>query len=82
MIEMNHLHIMTKMLLKMLAEIKTCEYFKKEQLCVNLIDNFYFTTVEAFFSDLINKFNKKLSEKLKLRRLFGDTGIDFSVNSN
>ena len=61
------LYSMAKDLLKMLAEIKTCEYFKSVKLLVCLNDALYKITFDAFFKDLTRQFNSKLYAKRKKR---------------
>ena len=77
MTEIDWLYSMTKNLFEMLAEIKTCEYFKMTKKLVSLNDDFYKKTCLAFFSDLIRKFNAKLNA----RRLNAENKIDFSIHS-
>ena len=59
----NWMYSMTKDLLKMLAEIKTCEYFKMTKQLVCLNDDLYKVTFRALFRDLARQFNSKLKKK-------------------
>ena len=70
---------MTKDLLKMLAEIKTCEYFKMTKQLVCLNDKLYKVTSRAFFRDLVRQFNSKLNAR-KRKRLKRLNQIDFSIH--
>ena len=70
MTEIDWMYCLVKKLLGMLAEIKTCEYFKMIKKLVSLNDDFY-----TFFSDLVRKFNARLNA----RRLNAESKIDFSI---
>ena len=72
----NWMYSMTKDLLKMLAEIKTCEYFKMTKQLVCLNDDLYKVTFRALFRDLARQFNSKLKKK-RVKRL---NQIDFSIH--
>ena len=61
------LYSLTKHLLRMLAEIKTCEYFKMEKQLVYLNDDLYKITFGGFFKDLVRQFNLKLNAKRQKR---------------
>ena len=62
------IYSLTKHLLKMLAEIKTCEYFKMEKQLVYLNDDdLYKITFAGFFKDLVRQFNLKLKAKRQKR---------------
>ena len=75
----NWMYSMTKDLLKMLAEIKTCEYFKMTKQLVCLNDELYKVTSRAFFRDLVRQFNSKLNAR-KRKRLKRLNQIDFSIH--
>ena len=75
----NWMYSMTKDLLKMLAEIKTCEYFKMTKQLVCLNDELYKVTFRAFFRDLVRQFNSKLNAR-KRKRLKRLNQIDFSIH--
>ena len=75
----NWMYSMTKDLLKMLAEIKTCEYFKMTKQLVCLNDKLYKVTSRAFFRDLVRQFNSKLNAR-KRKRLKRLNQIDFSIH--
>ena len=53
--ELYCLYLMTRDLLRMLAEIKTCEYFKMTQQLINFNEDLYKKTCHAFFRDLVHK---------------------------
>ena len=73
--EIDWMYFKVKSLLGMLAEIKTCEYFKTTKKLVSMYDRFYQETRNVFFNDLIRKFNMTL----KARRLNTNSQIDFSI---
>ena len=75
--EVNYLFMMATDLFGMLAEIKTCEYFKMTNQLVDFNEDFYKITCETFFRDLVKKFN----DKLKAQRLNTNNQIDFSINA-
>ena len=77
MTEIDWLYSMAKNLFEMLAEIKTCEYFKLTHKLVNFDDDFYKKTCRAFFRDLVRQINAKLNAK----RLNANNQIDFSIHS-
>ena len=77
MTEIDWMYHFVKKLLGMLAEIKTCEYFKMTKKLVSLNDDFYKKTCNAFFTDLVRKFNARLNAK----RLNANGRIDFSIGS-
>ena len=73
--EIDWMYSMARNLFEMLAEIKTCEYFKMTHKLVNFDDDFYKKTCHAFFRDLVRQFNARLNAK----RLNKNGQIDFSV---
>ena len=75
MAEIDWMYCMVKTFFGMLAEIKTCEYFKMIKKLVSLNDHFYQKTCNAFFNDLVRKFNARLNA----RRLNANAIIDFSI---
>ena len=77
MTEIEWMYSMAKNLFEMLAEIKTCKYFKMTKKLVSLNDDFYKKTCRAFFKDIVRKFNAKLNAK----RLNANGKIDFSIQS-
>ena len=77
MTEIDWMYSMAKNLFEMLAEIKTCEYFKMTKKLVSLNDDFYKKTCRAFFRDLVRQFNAKLNVK----RLNANGKIHFSIHS-
>ena len=75
--EVDWMYSMSKNLLGMLAEIKTCEYFRETHQLINFNEDFYKKTCHIFFTDLVRQFNNKL----KARRLNANCQIDFRINS-
>ena len=75
--EINWMYSMAKDLFEMLAEIKTCEYFKMTHQLINSNEDFYKKTCRIFFRDLVRQFNAKLNA----RRLNASNRIDFSIRS-
>ena len=75
--EIDWMYFMVKKLIGMLAEIKTCEYFKMTKKLVSLNDDFYKKTCHAFFKDIVRKFNARLFAK----RLNANDKIHFSIQS-
>lgn len=75
--ELDQMYSMVKNLFLMLAEIKTCEYFKMTHQFINFNEDFYKKTCDAFFKDLVRKFNARLNAK----RLNANGQIDFSIHS-
>ena len=73
--EIDWMYSMARNLFEMLAEIKTCKYFKMTHKLVNFDDDFYKKTCHAFFRDLVRQFNARLNAK----RLNKNGQIDFSV---
>ena len=73
--EIDWMYSMARNLFEMLAEIKTCEYFKMTHKIINFNEDFYKKTCRAFFRDLVRQFNAKLNRK----RLNASGRIDFSV---
>ena len=73
--EVDWMYRLVKKFFGMLAEIKTCEYFKIIKELVSFNDDFYKKTCYAFFCDYIRKFNRTLNA----RRLNASGKIDFSV---
>ena len=61
--ELDLLYSMARKLLEMLAEIKTCEYFKLTHRLVFCNDELYKTTCNAILTDLINKFFNRFHQK-------------------
>ena len=74
--EIDWMYCMVKKLIGMLAEIKTCEYFKMTKTLVSLNDDFYKKTCYAFFNDIVQKFNAKLYA----RRLNANNEIHFLIH--
>lgn len=68
--DLNRMYLMTRNFLQMLSEIKTCQYLKTTHKLVNFNDEFYITTCDVFFKDLVRRFNTLVK-----------TEIDFSINS-
>ena len=77
MTEIDWMYCMVKKLIGMLAEIKTCEYFKMTKKLVSLNDDFYKKACHAFFKDIVRKFNARLFAK----RLNANDKIHFSIQS-
>ena len=77
MTDIDWMYCLVKKLIGMLAEIKTCEYFKMTKKLVSLNDDFYKKTCHAFFKDIVRKFNARLYEK----RLNANDKIHFSIKS-
>ena len=75
--EVNCMHAMATDLFRMLAEIKTCEYFKATYQLINFNEDYYKKTCIIYFRDLVRQFNLRL----KARRLNVNGQIDFSINS-
>ena len=75
--ELNCMYSMATDLLRMLAEIKTCEYFRATCQLINFNEDFYKKTCKIFFRDLVRQFNIRL----KTQRLNVNCQIDFSINS-
>ena len=73
--QINGICMMTENLLEMLAEIKTCEYFKLTHQLVFFHEELFKVTSHAIKNDLINKFNAKLFQKN-----LNDNNIDFLIN--
>ena len=73
--EIDWMYCMVKTFFGMLAEIKTCEYFKIVKKLVSSNDHFYQKTCNAFFNDLVRKFNARLNA----RRLNANNDIDFLI---
>ena len=75
MAEIDWMYCMVKTFFGILAEIKTCEYFKMVKKLVSLNDHFYQKTCNAFCNDFVRKFNAKLNA----RRLSANNEIDFLI---
>ena len=75
--ELDCMYSMARDLFRMLAEIKTCEYFKATHQLINFNEDFYKKTCHIFFRDLVRQFNIRL----KARRFNVNCQIDFSINS-
>ena len=71
--QINGICSMTEMLFEMLAEIKACEYFKLTNQLVFFNDDLFKITSHAIKTDLLNKFNAKLTAK-------DDDDIDFVIS--
>ena len=76
--EIDWMYTMAKNLFLMLAEIKTCEYFKMTNQLIDLNEDFYKKTCRIFFRDLVRQFNARLNA----RRLNARGQIDFSITNN
>ena len=61
--EIEWLYSMARKLLEMLAEIKTCEYFKLTHRLVFHNDELYKTTCNSILTDLINKFFNRFDQE-------------------
>ena len=72
--DLNRMYLMTRNFLQMLAEIKTCQYFKTTHKLFNFNDEFYICTCNVFFQDLVRRFNTILKADV-------NNEIDFSINS-
>ena len=65
--ELNLLFSLVKNVLEILAEIKTCQYFKLSNQLVFYNEELYKTTCNAILADLINKFFNEY-HKIQLRK--------------
>ena len=74
--EIDLMYYLVKKLIGMLAEIKTCEYFKMTKILVSFNGDFYKKTCYAFFNDIVKKFNAKLFA----RRLNANNEIHFLIS--
>ena len=74
--DIDWMYCLVKKFLGILAEIKACEYFKMTKILVNSNDDFYKKTCNAFYTDLVKKFNRTLNAK----RLNANNQIDFSIH--
>ena len=61
--EIIRMRVMVTDFFRMLAEIKTCKYFKTTKQFINFNEDFYKKTCDFFIEDLIQQFMVKLNKR-------------------